>query len=316
MGITILLLILGFATLILGANWLVNGASSLAKRLGISELAIGLTVVAFGTSAPELVVNVVASKNQLSEVILGNVIGSNIFNLLLILGISGLISPIMVQYKTVWREIPISFLAVVLLFVFANYLPGEKSHVIGRIEGLMLLLGFAAFMFYIFRGMRTIKDESLGIKSKSLPLSFLLVLCGLAGLVVGGMLVVNRSVEIASALGMSEKLIGLTIISIGTSLPELATSVVAAFKKNSDLAIGNVIGSNIFNIFLILGICGVIHPIEFSVALNTDLLILAGFTLFLFIAMFTGKKKKLDRWEALILVVSFVAYLVFIINRN
>ncbi len=312
----ILLLLAGFTVLILGANWLVNGSSSLAKRLGVSDLAIGLTVVAFGTSMPELVVNIVASSNGLSDVVLGNVIGSNIFNLLLILGVSGMIMPIIVQKKTVWLEIPISLLAVVILFILANYLPMEKSFVIGRIKGIILLLFFSGFITYIFFSMKSEQNLTNNFGVKSLPLSTLFILGGLAGLIVGGTLVVNRSVEIATKLGMSEKLIGLTIISVGTSLPELATSVVAALKKNSDMAIGNVIGSNIFNIFLILGICAIIRPIEYPVALNTDLLILGSFTLVLFFAMFTLGKKKLDRWESLILLISFMAYMVFIINRN
>lgn len=316
MILSIFLLLLGFAALILGANWLVSGASSLAKRLGISELAIGLTIVAFGTSTPELVVNLLASKNGLNDVLLGNVLGSNIFNLLLILGISGTILPIFVQKKTVWSEIPISFFAVVVLMLLANFFPKGSDLIISRVEGILLLLGFISFLVYISLNMKVEPGTAPGISKISMPLSVILIVTGLSGLIVGGSLVVNRSVEIAKTFGMSEKLIGLTIISIGTSLPELATSVVAAVRKNSDLAIGNVIGSNIFNIFLVLGLCATINPVKFNAAMNTDMLLLAFFTLILFLAMFTGKKRKLDRWEAIILTLSFIVYLIYVINRN
>jgi cation:H+ antiporter len=316
MLISILLLCLGFAALIIGANWLVGGASSLAKRLGISELVIGLTIVAFGTSAPELVVNILASKNGLDDVILGNVVGSNIFNLLLILGVSGIILPIVVQHKTVWREIPISLFAIVILLFMANFLPSGNSLIIGRLEGVFLLIFFVAFLIYIFKNMSAEPESVVNTGQKSLAISIVLLVSGLAGLIMGGSLVVNKSIEIATSMGMSEKLIGLTIVSIGTSLPELATSVVAAFKKNSDLAIGNVIGSNIFNILLILGICATMNPITYNNTMNTDLFIMSTFTFLLFIAMFTGKKRKLDRWEAMIFVLSFTGYLIFVINRN
>jgi cation:H+ antiporter len=316
MLLNLLLLVTGFTVLVLGANLLVSGASSFARRFHVSELAVGLTIVAFGTSTPELVVNIVASRNGLSEVLLGNVIGSNIFNLLLILGISGTILPLVVQQKTVWLEIPISMAAVLVLFILANISTKGSVSVIGLPGGIILLTLFAVFMVYVFFNLRSAVPEPAHVDNKPVVLSIVFIIAGLAGLILGGKLVVNESSKLAAQFGMSEKLIGLTIISIGTSLPELATSVVAAIKKNSDMAIGNIIGSNIFNIFLVLGVCAVINPIEYPRALNADLIILGISTLFLFATMFTGKRKKLDRWESMLLVVLFIGYLIYIISRN
>jgi cation:H+ antiporter len=316
MILTVFLLITGFVILIAGANFLVSGAGSLARRLHVPELVIGLTIVAFGTSAPEMVVSLIASADGMSEVVLGNVIGSNIFNLLLILGISGAILPILVQSKTVWIEIPLSLLAALLLLIMAHLGVTGEHNQIDRIEGSVLLLCFAGFLFYVFRNLKKEQPNPGTGKIRPLWMSIVTILTGLAGLVAGGQLVVSRSVEIASLLGMSEKLIGLTIVSIGTSLPELATSVVAAIRKNSDIAIGNIVGSNIFNILLILGLSSVIRPVTYTLSFDTDLGILSAATLLLFIAMFTGRKHKLDRWEAALLVVGFALYMVFIIQRN
>ncbi|MEX0981122.1 MAG: calcium/sodium antiporter [Bacteroidales bacterium] len=316
MLLNLLLLLTGFTALILGANFLVSGASSFARRFHVSELAVGLTIVAFGTSTPELVVNIVASRNGLSEVLLGNVIGSNIFNLLFILGISGTILPLFVQQKTVWLEIPISMIAVLVLYVLANTTSNGSVSVIGLPGGIILLSLFAGFLIYVFFNLRSAVPATTTTVNKPVILSIALIIAGLTGLILGGKLVVNESSKLAAQFGMSEKLIGLTIISIGTSLPELATSVVAALKKNSDMAIGNIIGSNIFNIFLVLGVCAVINPIEYPRALNTDLIILGISTLLLFTAMFTGKTKKLDRWESMLLVLLFIGYLINIITRN
>lgn len=352
MVLNVILLVSGFAVLILGANWLVSGASSLARRLKLSEMMIGLTIVAFGTSTPELVVNLVASFNGQDDVIFGNVIGSNIFNLLMILGVSGMILPIVVHHKTVWREIPFAFFIMPILFLLVNTGREAGGPVLGRWEGAVLLFLFIAFNVYILRNIKATgqadgiysgkaeglgpgKDEGLDAgkaeglgpgkeagmdagtaTTRSPLLSGLLILAGLAFLVAGGKFVVDKSTDIATALGMSEKLIGLTIVSIGTSLPELATSVVAALRKNSDMAIGNIIGSNIFNILLILGLSALVRPVGYNISLNQDLLIMGAFTLFLFIAMFTGKRKKLDRWEAVVLTISFLGYMIYIVSRN
>ena len=318
----VLLLILGFVLLVKGADFLVDGASSLAKKLKISELAIGLTVVAFGTSTPELVVNIMASARAepvYDEVVFGNIIGSNNFNLLLILGVTGLIYPITVQVKTVWKEIPYSILAglILLLLVNDSLLWNKSDNLLAPAEGIILLLFFALFMIYILLNLRAETEQGLAdTKVFGMSRTLIYIIAGLAGLIFGGRLVVKNAVEIAGRLGVSEKFIGLTIVSIGTSLPELATSVVAIIKRKSDLAIGNVIGSNIFNIFFIMGISGIISPLVYDTAFNTDLLVYIFCTTFLFIAMFTGGKRKLDRWEAGILLLFFAAYMTFLVWRK
>ncbi|MDP3912601.1 MAG: calcium/sodium antiporter [Bacteroidota bacterium] len=317
MILSVTILIVGFAILIKGADWLVSGASSLAKKHNISDLAIGLTIVAFGTSAPELVVNSIASFQGHSDIIFGNVIGSNNFNLFLILGIVGLILPITVQSSTVWKEIPISFFAIVIVFILSNSFFLQENNVLSRIDGALLFILFVLFLFYVYKQMKTEKTE---LEIATLEISnwkiWGLITIGLAGLIFGGKLVVNNAIEIATNLGVSEKIIGLTIIAAGTSLPELVTSVVAAFKKNSDIAIGNIIGSNIFNLLLILSVSSFIKPVTYNLAFNTDVYMLAGGTLFLFAAMFTGKNKKLDRWEAAVLLAVFIIYTTYLIAKE
>jgi cation:H+ antiporter len=313
----ILLLILGLGLLIKGADWLVDGASALAKRYKISDLAIGLTIVAFGTSAPELVVNAFAASQGHHDIVFGNIIGSNIFNLFVILGIAGLIAPMVVQSSTVWKEIPLSLIAVIFLFIMANDFLSTDSKIVTRGEGLILLVVFALFLFYVYKQLKTDPAEIAPTgKSFSNLKIWSFILLGLAGLVFGGRLVVTNAVQMATALGISEKIVGLTIVAAGTSLPELATSIVAALKKNNDIAVGNIIGSNIFNIFLILAVSALIHPVSYDSVFNTDLYLLAGGTLFLFAAMFLGQKKKLDRWEAVVLLVTYVGYTVWLIQKE
>ena len=316
MIVSSLLIIVGFASLIFGANWLVDGASSLAKKNNVSDLVIGLTIVAFGTSAPELVVNSVASINGLSDIVFGNIIGSNNFNLFIILGIAGLIYPITVQSSTAWREIPISLIVAILLFVLANDFFIDQNPEISRIDGIILIVGFICFLYYVFSQLKQDKTEVIANEIKSNYKIWGLVVFGIAGLVIGGKLVVDNSIDIATELGVSQKIIGLTIIAVGTSLPELVTSIVAALKRNSDIAIGNVIGSNIFNILLILSISSFVNPIKYNANFNQDLLILIGGTIFLIIAMFTGKRKKLDRWEALILLSFYLFYTSYLITKE
>ena len=315
MVILSILIIAGFIALILGANWLVDGASALAKKYNVSDLIIGLTIVSFGTSAPELVVNSLASYNGYSDIILGNILGSNNFNLFFTLGIAGLIYPMRVQKSTIWKEIPISFGAAVLFFMMANNFFFTDNSAVLRIDGLVLLLCFVAFLFYIFKEMKAGKEpiEVINYQHKSNFKIWSFIILGLVGLVLGGQLVVENGVELAKRLGVSEKIIGLTIIAIGTSLPELLTSVVAAFKKNSGIAMGNIIGSNIFNILFILSVSSLIAPIEFNSAFNVDLYLLIGGTLFLFLAMFIGNKNRLDRWQACFLLIFYLAYTGFLI---
>jgi cation:H+ antiporter len=318
----VLLLILGFVLLVKGADFLVDGASSLAKKLRISELAIGLTVVAFGTSTPELVVNIMASVRTealYDQLVFGNVIGSNNFNLLLILGIAGIIYPITVQVKTVWKEIPYSILAGIILLVLVNdsLLRNRNDNILFPWEGVILLFFFVLFLVYILFNLKTEKEQfTTGTKVYGMLRTVIYIVAGMAGLVIGGRMVVKNAVEIAGRLGVSERFIGLTIVSVGTSLPELATSVVAIVKHKSDLAIGNVIGSNIFNIFLIMGVSSIISPLIYDVAFNVDIIVYIFSTAFLFVAMFTGGKRKLDRWEAGIMLLFFAAYMTFLLWRK
>lgn len=319
MLLAFVLLILGFALLIKGAGWLVDGASALAKKNNISDLAIGLTIVAFGTSAPELVVNVFASVQNHQGIVFGNVIGSNNFNLLAILGIAGLIAPLTVQASTVWKEVPLSLVAAIMVIILANdtWLFGSATSMLGRIDGFILIVFFALFLLYVYK---QLKAEPTDVPGHYLEMSNLkiwgFIIVGLAGLVIGGKLVVSSAVDIAELIGISEKVIGLTIIAAGTSLPELATTVVAVRKNNNDIAVGNVVGSNIFNIFFILAASALINPITYDTAFNIDLYVLIGGTTLVFITMFTGKKKKLDRWEAFVLLATYVGYVIYLIKRG
>lgn len=312
----LILVVIGFISLIFGANWLVNGASALARKHKISDLVIGLTIVAFGTSAPELVVNIIASSHSYSDMVLGNIIGSNNFNLFIILGLSGIILPITVQSSTAWKEIPISLMVAICLLLMINDFNFSGHTVLSRIDGIVMLVLFFLFLYYVFVQMRREPESQKAVVKKSSLTIWALIIVGLSGLIIGGQLVVTNSIKIAHSLGMSEKIIGLTIVAAGTSLPELVTSIVAAFKKNSDIAIGNVIGSNIFNILLILSISTLINPITYNPKFNLDILILIGGTIFLFSSMLSGKRKKLDRWEAMILLGFYLFYTLYIIMKE
>lgn len=317
MLIDIFILLAGFALLIAGANYLVDSASSIASNYGISPMVIGLTIVAFGTSAPELVVNIYASLEKSSGMVLGNVLGSNIFNLLFILGLISITKPLTVRNNTTWSEIPLNVVAAVSVFVIANdiLLSGDTASFITRSEGLLLLLFFCIFLAYNVNISRKEKDagEEVEIPGYSTGKSIILFVLGLAGLVIGGKFIVQSGVSIAQTFGLSERVIGLTIISIGTSLPELATSLVAARKNNVDIAIGNVVGSNIFNIFFILGVSAVINPVEALPGSQMDILlnIVAGILLFIFI--FTGKGRQLERWEGAVFLAIYLGYLYLLI---
>jgi cation:H+ antiporter len=319
MLIPVLLLITGLIILIFGANYMVEGASALAKKFNISNLAIGLTVVAFGTSAPELVVNTFAALQGHQDIVFGNVLGSNNFNLFIILGITGLITPLAVQSSTAWKEIPISFLAVIALFLLVNdkLLFGSETSVLGQMDGIILLVFFGLFLFYVYKQLKSDPTETeIKLPHLSNLKIGIFIIAGLGGLVFGGHLVVNNAVELAQLFGISEKIIGLTVVAAGTSLPELATSLVAALKKNADIAVGNIIGSNIFNIFLILGLSSVLKPIGFDPNFNIDLYILGGGTLFLFLAMFIGNPKKIDRWQAAVKLFFYLGYLTYMVLRE
>lgn len=304
----ILLLAGGFILLVYGANFLVKGAVSLARRLGVSALIIGLTVVALGTSAPELVVNLLSVARGSTELALGNIFGSSIANILLILGLTAIVSPVVVQRETVWKQIPFSLLAAIVVIIMGSdtLLGGRTSNVLSRADGLLLLAFGAAFIYYTFR---TSQPGTLKEQLETLPASktWAYVIGGLVGLGLGGKFIVDAATGLARGFGVSEHLIGLTVVAIGTSLPELATSLVAAKKKQADIAVGNVVGSNILNIFLILGLTATVAPIPFSSRALQDGLIAAAASLLLFIAMFVGSRHRLDRWQGALFVVAYVA---------
>ena len=317
MIVFIFLTTLGFAVVILGANFFVNGASSLAKRLAVSELVIGLTVVAFGTSLPELSVNITASIKGDAGIALGNILGSNIANIFLILGISSIIFPLAVTKGTVWKEIPLSLLAAILVGILANdyLIDGNKFSTLTRIDGLVLISFFIIFLFYSasIAGDVAGIPEQLPAKQHGIMRIGIMIAAGLCGLIVGSRWVVTGASGLAEKLGVSQSLIGLTIVAVGTSLPELATSAMAAYKKNPDIAVGNVVGSNIFNIFFVLGVSSIIRPIPFGAGSNLNVGVAIAASLFLFVCMFTGKRRMLDRWEGGIFLVLYVGYICFLI---
>lgn len=317
-----ILFIAGVVLLLKGAGFLVDASSSLAKKMGVPALMIGLTIVAFGTSTPELIVNVFAAINGTTDITFGNIIGSNLSNILLILGLAAILYPLRLKKSTVWKEIPFSLLAVIALFVVSNDFIIDKIGVFSltRGDGLILLLFFAIFLYYTIesarKNKRYLEDEKLEIKELTYARISLMLVCGLVGLYLGGMWVVEGAVFIAEQFGMSQFLISATIVALGTSLPELVTSITAVMKKDIDLAVGNIIGSNIFNVFWILGVTSLITPIKIPYFINIDILFLVFVTVLLFLFMFLGKKHKLERWQGLLFVILYICYLAFIIARG
>lgn len=316
---TLFLFIIGFVLLIKGADLLVDGAASIAKKLHISSIVIGLTIVAFGTSVPEFIVNIFASMQGNSEIAIGNILGSNIANILLILGISAIIYPIAAKKNTVLKEIPLSLLAAIVLGLMANdmMIDGAGFSGITRIDGLILLSFFIIFLYYTF-GITQSDDDIVEEKIKvfSYPKATLYIILGLTGLVIGGKWIVDGAVQIAEYFHISQSLIGLTVVAIGTSLPELATSAIAAYKKQSDIAIGNVVGSNIFNIFWILGVSAVIRPLPFSLSSNSDVAMTIFASVILFAIMFIGQKRVIERWQGISMILIYIAYLVFLVQTK
>ncbi|MGE4443986.1 MAG: calcium/sodium antiporter [Candidatus Altimarinota bacterium] len=313
-----ILFIIGFFVLIKGADLLVSGASSIALKFKISPLVIGLTIVAFGTSAPEFAVNIFSATKGETELAIGNILGSNIANILLILGITSIIYPVQAKLSTVWKEIPFALLGAIMLGILANdkLIDGSITSEISRIDGLVLIGFFIIFLYYTFgiskdAGDTTSQEEDM--KEISVGKSVLYIIIGLTGLILGGKWIVDGAVSLATAFGMSKSVIGLTVVAIGTSLPELATSVVAAMKKQSDIAIGNIVGSNIFNIFWILGFTGTLTNIPFSASSNIDILMTIFASILLFIFMFLGKKHRIGRWEGIIMVCIYIGYLAYLV---
>lgn len=302
----ILILIVGLALVVFGADWLVDGASAIARKAGVSEFVIGLTIVGFGTSCPELVVSLTGALKGLSDISIGNVVGSNIFNTLLILGATAVLSPIAITKLNKWRDIPLTFLTTVLL-VFV----GKYHNDISRTEGIIFILLFSAYIFYCFK-FDSADNEENEDKHLKLFTAILLVFAGLAGLVIGGRLFVDSATQIAKMAGLSDKFIAITILAGGTSLPEFATCVVAAAKKKGQLALGNILGSNIFNIFLILGASAIVTPLSFASINYVDIAVLLASTILVFLGCFIGKKDKLDRFDGILLLLCEAAYLVWL----
>lgn len=303
MALQILLLLVGLALIVFGADWLVDGASAIARKAGISEFVIGLTIVGFGTSCPELVVSLTGAIQGNADISVGNVIGSNIFNTMLILGMTAVIAPVAVTQSNRRRDIPITLL-VTFLFV-AMALTGQK---ISFYEGLAFLMVFIAYMIYCFKSDQGLSGETAEEKIKNIWLAIALVLAGLAGLIFGGQLFVNNATAIARALGVSDKFVALTLLAGGTSFPELATCIVAAAKKKDQLALGNILGSNVFNILLILGTSAVVIPISTFALTWMDLGALMLSIVLLWLWTYTGHRDRVDRWEAIVMLAAFIAY--------
>ena len=314
MGVAIILLIVGFVALILGANWLVDGATSVGIRAKLSPLIIGLTIVAFGTSLPELIINVFSCIKGSSGLAIGNIVGSNIMNILLILGVASIIYPIDVSRISIRRDIPVGFLATAALFLMANDFFVGDSHSINWIEGLVLLLMASGYLYLTMVKNESPSDE---VEAVQIPMpwwkTILFLVLGVGGLYIGGELVSNNAQAIAKAWGMSEAMIGLTVVAMATSLPELITSIVAATKKNSGIAIGNVLGSNILNIFVVLGVSGLITPLQFDTQMNITLGILFFANLLMLLFVFTGKGRKLSRFEGFLMLLAFSGFMAYTI---
>jgi cation:H+ antiporter len=309
---TYILFVLGFVLLIGGANWLVDGASSIGRKYNIPDIVIGLTIVSFGTSLPELIISLFSSLEGSTDLAISNVLGSNIFNVFVIVGVSALIAPITVGKNTTWKEIPYSLWAAILLGITASdhYFDGFDFNLVSRIDGLVYLGFFVIFIFYTYNVSKT--GELLGHEEdhKTLPMkrSILMVIAGLVGLYLGGKWIVAGAVDVAKLFGMNEAILGLTIVATATSFPELITSIIAASKNNSDIAIGNALGSNIFNIFLVLGTSAVVTPLPFKSEMLPNLIMAIVANIILFIFVFTGRGRKVSRVEGGLLLSIYIFF--------
>lgn len=319
---TILLMIVGLALLLVGANYLTEGASAVAKRFGLSEFVIGLTIVAIGTSAPEFVVSLISSINGQTDMAIGNVIGSNIFNALMILGVTAVIRPIRIERNTLSRDIPFGLLAAVVLAICGlDVLLNGQEGVITRNEGLLLLCFFIVFMTYSFATAKRDEvaepkgNQEVAPKQHPLWLELLMIVGGLVGLIYGGDLFLKYAVIFARDMGMSEAVIAVTLMAGGTSMPELITCVIAAVKNKGQLALGNVIGSSIFNIFLILGVCAAVSPLQLGEILPLDLMVLVAASLIIAVTAFTFRRNELDRAEGVIFILLYIGYVVLLLMR-
>jgi len=311
------MLIIGLVLLVKGADWLVDGASAIAKRSGISDLVIGLTVVAFGTSMPEFVVNMVSVAEGSTDLAITNILGSNIINTLVILGVTALIWPVTSQERSRKFDIPFSIIAglLVLAFVTIQSPLGEQGQGISRMGGIILLALFCYFLYSTFRHAKDHPDEVEASAEVAKPigigLAVILLIVGLAGLVIGGEMIVRSAVQIATNLGVSEAIIGLTVVALGTSLPELATSAIAAFKKNCDIALGNVIGSNIFNVFFVLGTSATVRPLPAYDGIVLDACVVAAGSILVWLFVKTNRQRQVKRWGGAVLLLVYACYLTY-----
>lgn len=318
MLVQILILIGGLILILLGANYLVDGASSIAKRFGISEFVIGLTIVGIGTSSPEMVVSFMSAIKGNADMAIGNIAGSNIFNTLMILGITALVAPLAITKENLKKDIPLNIIVTALLIILGmNFtLFGIGENTISRIDGLILLGIFACYMWVSFKSDKGDEVEGEeGTVSRNLAVSIIMVIGGLAALIFGGRLFVNSATALAQMFGVSDKFIAITVMAAGTSMPELATCVVAALKGRGQLALGNVLGSNISNILLILGGSALICPLSFSGMTSIDLVVVFLCAVFIFLSAFLFRKKELDRVEGVIFLLTEAAYMWYLITN-
>lgn len=316
MAIQILLLLAGLLLILFGANWLVDGSSSIAKRFGISEFVIGLTIVGIGTSTPEMVVSFMSSFQGKADMAIGNIVGSNIFNTLMILGVTALIAPLTITNSNLKKDIPLNIIVTALLILLGlNFtLFGKGQDQLCRIDGAILLGVFAWYLWSSFKSDQGDADEDgEGIKEYKTGISALMIIAGLAGLIIGGRLFVNSATELAKMFGVSDKFIAITVMAAGTSMPELATCVVAALKGRGQLALGNVLGSNISNILLILGGASLINPLSFKGMTPVDLGVLMISAVFILASAYLFKKKQLDRFEGTVLLLMEAGYMWYLI---
>lgn len=319
---TIILMLVGLILLLIGANYLTEGSSAIAKRFGISEFVIGLTIVGIGTSTPELVVSLISTINGTTDIAIGNILGSNLFNIMMILGITALIRPIRIEKNTLSRDIPFSLLAAVVLAVCGLdiWINGTNG-VISRSEGILMLCFFIVFMVYSFMTAKRDDEpdvqqpQEVGTKKRAIWIDIVMIIGGLAGLIFGGDLFLEYAVIFARDLGLSEAVIAVTLMAGGTSMPELITCVIAAAKNKGQLALGNVIGSNVSNIFLILGTCATAAPLQLGNILPLDLIILTAASLLIAVTAFTFRRNEIDRPEGAIFVLLYIGYVVSLLMR-
>jgi len=315
---TYIILLIGFLFLIKGADFFVEGSSSIAKKFKIPSLIIGLTRVAFGTSAPEAAVSITAAIRGQNEMAIANVVGSNIFNILFVVGVTAMIKPIYVQKSTILKEFPFLLLSSIVLAILAYdvWFQGYNENILTRADGLIFIALFIIFIYYLIDMAINSNDETSEENYKVMPLSksILLSIGGLLGIIIGGNFVVNSASDIAMSLGMSENLVGLTIVAIGTSLPELATSIVAAKKGESDIAIGNAVGSNIFNILFVLGVSSCISNVPVQAEAFTDMFVMIVSTIIVYVLAISNR--KINKVEGMIISLLYIAYFVFIIYRQ